>query len=70
MKPISPRQTQTARVVSLADTSCSIPQAHLVHRSYPPGKLKTLLGILKKTLNVKDLTSVRVSLPAQLMEPM
>ncbi|GAA5944054.1 uncharacterized protein JCM15063_004302 [Sporobolomyces koalae] len=33
------------------------------------GKLKTLLGILKKTLNVKDLTSVRVSLPAQLMEP-
>ncbi|GAA5964053.1 hypothetical protein JCM3765_000883 [Sporobolomyces pararoseus] len=33
------------------------------------GKLRTLLGILKKTLNVKDLTSVRVSLPAQLMEP-
>ncbi|GAA5915706.1 hypothetical protein JCM6882_004120 [Rhodosporidiobolus microsporus] len=33
------------------------------------GKFKALLGILRKTLNVKDLTSVRISLPATMMEP-
>ncbi|GAA5914566.1 hypothetical protein JCM5296_006274 [Sporobolomyces johnsonii] len=33
------------------------------------GKLRVLLGILRKTLNVKDLASVRISLPAHMMEP-
>lgn len=33
------------------------------------GKMMQLLGILRKMLNVKDLSSVRISLPAQLMEP-
>lgn len=33
------------------------------------GKFRQLLGILRKALNVKDLSGLRVSLPAQLMEP-
>ncbi|GAA5995419.1 uncharacterized protein JCM10292_005159 [Rhodotorula paludigena] len=33
------------------------------------GKFRALLGILRKTLSVKDLSSVRVSLPANMMEP-
>ncbi|GAA5853278.1 hypothetical protein JCM8547_000266 [Rhodosporidiobolus lusitaniae] len=33
------------------------------------GKFKALLGILRKTISVKDLTSVRISLPASMMEP-
>lgn len=32
-------------------------------------KLKTLLGILKKVIGVKDLANMRLSLPANLMEP-
>ncbi|GAA5913643.1 hypothetical protein JCM8208_005892 [Rhodotorula glutinis] len=33
------------------------------------GKFKALLGILRKTISVKDLSSVRISLPANIMEP-
>lgn len=33
------------------------------------GKLKQLLGILKKTIGVKDLASLRLSLPASFLEP-
>ncbi|GAA5868522.1 hypothetical protein JCM3774_005413 [Rhodotorula dairenensis] len=33
------------------------------------GKFRALLGILKKTISVKDLSSVRISLPATMMEP-
>ncbi|BGP51280.1 hypothetical protein JCM10450v2_007209 [Rhodotorula kratochvilovae] len=33
------------------------------------GKFKALLGILRKTISVKDLSSVRISLPANMMEP-
>lgn len=33
------------------------------------GKLKMILGILKKCLGVKDLASLRLSLPAHLLEP-
>ncbi|GAA6015384.1 hypothetical protein JCM8202_002451 [Rhodotorula sphaerocarpa] len=33
------------------------------------GKFRALLGILKKTISVKDLSSVRISLPANMMEP-
>ncbi|KAK4048099.1 hypothetical protein OIV83_004969 [Microbotryomycetes sp. JL201] len=33
------------------------------------GKVRTLLGVLKRCLSVKDLSSVRISLPASLMEP-
>ncbi|KAK4055438.1 hypothetical protein OIO90_003276 [Microbotryomycetes sp. JL221] len=33
------------------------------------GKVKTLLGVLRRCLSVKDLSSVRISLPASLMEP-
>ncbi|ORY73073.1 hypothetical protein BCR35DRAFT_354204 [Leucosporidium creatinivorum] len=33
------------------------------------GKFRQLLGILRKALNVKDLSSLRISLPASLMEP-
>jgi hypothetical protein len=33
------------------------------------GKLKQLLGVLKKSLGVKDLAAVRLSLPANLLEP-
>ncbi|GAA5979574.1 hypothetical protein JCM11641_007874 [Rhodosporidiobolus odoratus] len=32
------------------------------------GKFKALLGILRKTISVKDLASVRISLPATMME--
>ena len=34
-----------------------------------PGKFRQLLGLLKKAINVKDLASIRLSLPATLMEP-
>ncbi|GAA5984688.1 hypothetical protein JCM10908_003460 [Rhodotorula pacifica] len=33
------------------------------------GKFRALLGILRKTISVKDLSSVRISLPATMMEP-
>lgn len=33
------------------------------------GKLKQLLGVLKKSLGVKDLAAMRLSLPANLLEP-
>jgi len=33
------------------------------------GKLKQLLGVLKKVIGVKDLANLRLSLPANLMEP-
>ena len=33
------------------------------------GKFKVLLSILRKALNVKDLSGLRISLPAQLMDP-
>jgi hypothetical protein len=33
------------------------------------GKVMQLLGILRKVLNVKDIANVRISLPAQLLEP-
>lgn len=33
------------------------------------GKFKQLMGILRKAINVKDLASVRLSLPANLLEP-
>ncbi|KAM0791001.1 hypothetical protein ACM66B_004301 [Microbotryomycetes sp. NB124-2] len=33
------------------------------------GKVKTLMGVLRRCLSVKDLSSVRISLPASLMEP-
>ncbi|KAJ9479427.1 putative Oxysterol-binding protein-like protein (putative) [Pseudozyma hubeiensis] len=33
------------------------------------GKLKTLLGILKRMVGVKDIAAIRISLPANLLEP-
>lgn len=33
------------------------------------GKLKTLLGILKRMVGVKDIAAIRLSLPANLLEP-
>lgn len=69
MKPISPRPIPTVRAVRTEAIVCHSSELTRAAPAYT-GKLKTLLGILKKTLNVKDLTSVRVSLPAQLMEPM
>lgn len=33
------------------------------------GKLKTLLGILKRMVGVKDIAAMRISLPANLLEP-
>ncbi|BGP27161.1 oxysterol-binding protein [Rhodotorula toruloides] len=44
--------------------------ADVVHLSSAMiGKFKALLGILRKTISVKDLSSVRISLPAQMLEP-
>ncbi|SNX87317.1 related to OSH6 - member of an oxysterol-binding protein family [Melanopsichium pennsylvanicum] len=33
------------------------------------GKLKTLIGILKRMVGVKDIAAIRISLPANLLEP-
>lgn len=33
------------------------------------GKLKTLMGILKRMVGVKDIAAIRISLPANLLEP-
>ncbi|CAO1628450.1 unnamed protein product [Sympodiomycopsis kandeliae] len=33
------------------------------------GKLKTLMGVLKKMVGVKDMAAIRLSLPANLLEP-
>lgn len=33
------------------------------------GKFSQLMGILRKAINVKDLSSMRISLPGNLMEP-
>ncbi|CCF52550.1 hypothetical protein NDA11_001186 [Ustilago hordei] len=33
------------------------------------GKLKTLIGILKRMIGVKDIAAIRISLPANLLEP-
>lgn len=37
--------------------------------SLTTGKLRQLLTILRKAINVKDLSSLRISLPATLLEP-
>ncbi|KWU44610.1 hypothetical protein RHOSPDRAFT_17750 [Rhodotorula sp. JG-1b] len=49
----------------------SLRSADLGRRTHRPtiGKFRALLGILKKTISVKDLSSVRISLPATMMEP-
>lgn len=54
--PIDPTSLGLATDPATADNSDS-------------GKFRQLLGILRKALNVKDLSSLRISLPASLMEP-
>ena len=58
---------------SFPASGCSIPRPESLAQSpfsvIRLGKFRQLLGLLKKAVNVKDLASIRLSLPATLMEP-
>ncbi|KAK0546122.1 hypothetical protein OC846_005402 [Tilletia horrida] len=59
---------QAPETVNISDAD-ELAAANDAEASSDTGRLKTLLGILKRMLGVSDMAAVRLSLPANLLEP-